>query len=619
MTTRTKSGILRPPGLLVFALVLVLIGVVWWLLADTLVRHAIERTGSSIVGAKVELDAVDLRPSQGAVHLTHLQVANPEAPMRNLLEADQISVDLLLEPLLTKKVVVQNLSVTGVRFDTPRKTSGALENPDPEAGAAWRQVSQWASRVKLPSLNLEGLGGVVRTEAISPDSLRTVQRARALVSGVDSMRTAWESRVRELNPRPRIDSLQAVVQRLESFQMTPRTALQLPALLREGRGALDGLTSLQSDITALDQTVRSGVDSLRSGVAGLPALRQQDLAYARGLLNIPTLDAPEISPALFGSTALAWLKPVLYWTRTAERYLPPGLDPRNRPGPSRTRAEGTTVEFPGRATYPKFLLERGELGLEIGGSGAAAGRYSALVQDLTTAPALVGKPLRIEVGREAGVQGPRGLSLTAVLDHTGEVLRDSVAVGLSGVDLPSVTIGGLDGTLDLGPGDASLDVRRVGDRLDARMHWASSSLSWKRSAAGADSTAGAGAPSFGSPQWARDLVWRTLSGIGQVQLDMGLSGSMESPSVTISSNLGQAVAASLKKELGGQIAEAEARVRQEVDRQTQPLIQQATSRVDEVRTGVAQRVDEQRKEVDDLRARLEARLRALSGRVGAQG
>lgn len=613
MTARRKWGILRPPGLLVFAIFLVVLGFVWWLFADSLVKHAVEKTGASVVGAKVELDAVDLRPLQGAVHLTHLRVANPEAPMRNLLEADRISVDLLMEPLLTKKIVVQDLAVTGVRFNTPRKTSGALEHPDPEAGAAWRQVNQWARQVRLPSLSLKGLGGVVRTEAISADSLRTVRRARALVADVDSMKTAWQNRVRELDPRPRIDSLQVVVRRVEGFRLTPRTALQVPGLLRDGRNALNDLTRLQGDVTALDQTVRAGVDSLQAGVAGLPDLRREDLAYARSLLNIPTLEAPEISPALFGSTAISWLKPVLYWVRTAERYLPPGLDPRNRPGPERTREKGTTVEFPGRATYPRFLLEQGELGLEIGGSGAAAGRYTARLQDLTTAPALVGKPLKIQVGRQAGVQGPRGLSLAAVLDHTGGTLRDSVALDITGVKLPSVSIGALGAGLDLGPGNASFEVRRVGSRLDARLHWASQNVSWTRTGGGADSLAAPGSAKPGSPEWARDLVWRTLSGIGRVEIDMRLSGDIDSPSVSVSSNLGQAVATSLRRELGAQVDSAEARVRQEVDRQVQPLIRQAQSRVEQVRTGIAQQVDEQRQQIEDLKARLEARLRVLSG------
>jgi uncharacterized protein (TIGR03545 family) len=605
-----KTKIIRPPGLIVFALFVLGVGVLWWLYADTLVQRGVEATGESLVGARVELESVDLQPTEGSIRMTGLRVANPDAPMTNLLEAGEIVVDLMLEPLLTKKVVVQNLVVTGVRFNTPRETSGALEDPDPEAGQLWRNVNGWADEVRrdLPSFSLETLTGAVRTEAISADSLRTVQYARSVVARVDSMRGSWDARLRSLDPRPRIDSLQAVVERLEAFRPTPLNALQIPGLVQEGRSALTNVTSLQSEVAALDDTVREGVASLAIGPETIAELRAQDLAYARSLLDIPSLDAPTISPALFGGTALTWMKPVLYWARTAERVLPPGLDPRRRPGPQRARAEGTTVEFPGRATYPSFLLRQGELGMLIGGAGLAAGAYTATIRNLTSSPALLGEPMDIALGRTEGAQGPRGLSLSAVLDHTGDVLRDSAAVALSGVTLPLIELEPLGGSLDLGLGESTFELRRIGERIDAELHWSSTDLGWSR----AGGTQAGAPPRIGTAEWARDLVWRTLTGVERVELGMGLTGTLQSPSLTVTSNLGEAIAASLRRELGQQIADAEARLRQEVDSRIQPLVADARGRLDAVRTEVADRVSEQRQDVDDLRARLEARVEELT-------
>jgi len=604
---KPKSKVLRLPGFVVFGVFVLLVALGWWLYADRLVQRGVEATGESIVGAKVELESVDLRPTDGSVRLTGLQVANPDAPMSNLIEAEEITVDLMLEPLLEKKLVVENLVVTGVRFNTPRETSGALENPDPEAGQLWREVNAWADQIELPSLSFETLTGAVRTEAISPDSLRTVQYAREVVSRVDSMRTNWESRLTALDPRPRIDSVEAVVQRLESFRPTPLNALQIPGLLQDARTTLTNVTSLQQDIASLDDAVREGVGSLRIGPELISELRAQDLAYARSLLNIPSLEAPSISPALFGGTALVWLKPVLFWAQTAERFLPPGLDPRNRPGPQRARAEGTTVEFPGRATWPNFLLQQGELGMEIAGTGAAAGAYTANLTNLTSAPALLGQPMEISLGRSEGAQGPRGLSLSAVLDHTTAVLRDSVALGLDGVRLPEIDLTPFGGNLDLGQGESTFSLRRVGDQIDATLHWVSTDLGWTR-AGGAPTVP----PELGTAEWARDLVWRTLTGVERVELGMGLQGSIESPTISITSNLGDAVAASLRRELGQQIADAEARLRQEVDSRIQPLVQDARSRVAAVQTEVVDRVAAGRQEVDELRARLEARVAELT-------
>jgi uncharacterized protein (TIGR03545 family) len=550
--------------------------------------------------------------SDGSIRLTGLQVANPDAPMTNLVEAGEIVVDLMLEPLLTKKIMVQSMVVTGVRFNTSRETSGALENPDPEAGQLWRNVNGWAEEVRgsLPSFSLETLTGSVRTEAISADSLRTVQYAREVVARVDSMRGSWEAAVVALDPRPRIDTLAAVVQRLESFRPTPLNLLQVPALITDGQAALERVASLEAEVVALHDEVQAGVSSLAIGPDLIADLQAQDLAYARSLLNIPSLEAPSISPALFGGTALTWLKPVLYWARTAERFLPPGLDPRRRPGPSRARADGTTIEFPGRATWPAFTLQQGEIGLEIGGSGFAAGAYTALLSGLTTSPTLLGEPMELALDREGGAEGPTSASLRALLDHTSEVLRDSAALALAGVSLPEIELGPL-GSLDLGLGESTFAFSRVGEQLDARLRWVSSDLGWTRADAPAP---GSPAPEIGTADWARELVWRTLTGVERVELDMGLAGSLESPSLSVASNLGDELAASLRRELGQQIEEAEARLRQEVDARIQPVLQEARARLDAVQTEVVDRVGADRREVEELRARLEARVGELTSR-----
>lgn len=603
----TRRRILRPSGLSVFAGLVVFVGVIWWLYADRWVERGVENTGASLTGARVDVGAADLRPTEGIVRLTGLQVANPDQPMKNLFEAESIVGQVRIEPLLQKKVVLERVEVLGVRFGTDRSTSGALENPDPAAGALWREIDAWADAIEVPELSLDALTGVVRTEAISADSLATVRFARDALLRVDSLGGSWDERLERIDPRPRIDSVRAVVERLEQFRLTPTTALQLPGLLRDGRSSLQALTSLQGEVAALDDSVRTTLAGVVPTAERLAELRTRDLAYARSLLDLPSLEAPSVSPALFGGTALSWMRPMLYWARTAERFLPPGLDPRNRPGPRRARAEGTTYDFRRGAEWPAFLVEQGDVTLSIDGRGAAAGAYTATVRDLTTTPAAWSEPTTILIGREAG---PSSIQLAASLDHTGDVLRDSLELVVRGLELPAVSVSAFGGSLSLGVGDQRVSARRVGDEISLRLEWSSDDISWQ--GAGVDTT---DALEIGSADWGRSLVQRAVAGLERIELTVGLDGSISSPSLVVESNLGGAVAASLRREVGREIEAAENRIRAEITAQAAPHVERLEGEVERLRAGVAEEVGSRRAEVEAMRARLEARIEALVGGV----
>ncbi|MEM7416945.1 MAG: hypothetical protein AAF389_15665 [Gemmatimonadota bacterium] len=611
-----RRRILRPSGLGVFGLVVLLVVGAWWLFADRVVERSVESSGAHLVGARVDVAAADIRPTEGVVRLSGLAVTNPDQPMKNLFEATEIVADVMLEPLLERKVVLQQVQITGVRFNTDRETSGALQNPDPEAGALWREVNAWADAIQVPELSLDNLGGAVRTEAISADSLAAVEYALNTITRADSMRSDWEGRLQSIDPRPRIDSVVAVVERLEGFRLTPLNALQVPGLIRDGRSSLASLTSLQSEVAALDDAVRAGVGSVAPDSETLARLQAEDLEYARSLLDIPSLDAPSLSPSLFGGTAVGWLRPVLYWARAAERFLPPGLDPRNRPGPARARAEGTTYDFREGAEWPSFLLQEGDLSLEIEGDGPAAGAYAAELRNLTSSPSLLAQPMELVLGRSGSGAESSAVSLGLLMDHTTDVLRDSLVLEMAGVELPALSLSVFGGDLDLGVGDQALSVSRVGDQIAVQLSWISDDLTWGGVSAarqeGGESPASSSAE-IGSAEWGRDLVRRSIAGLERVELSMGLEGDITAPGLTIESNLGEAVAASLRREIGAEVEAAEQRVRAEVAALTEPRVAEVRSRVESLQTEVVDEISARRAEVDAMRERLQQRIDELIG------
>jgi uncharacterized protein (TIGR03545 family) len=603
------------------ALVFGLVGVLYWLFADRLVERSVEHSGAALVGAQVDLDAADIRIRDGVVMLRGLAVTNPESPLTNLFQADEIAVNLRVPPLLEKKVIIDTVAVRGLAFGTPRRESGAIEDPSPTSREVRGTIRAWQARLPVPSLSLEGLGQVVNVEAITPESLATLRAGQALAAAADSLRDEWLARVQQLDPRPAIDSAAALAQRLQGQNLRTLGLAGARDAVTSARRTIEELSALDDRLVALQRGVDSGAVRARTGLAELAEARRADYNYARGLLKLPVFDAPSLGPALFGRFAAEQAAPVLYWLGMAERYMPPGLEARLRGGPDRARRSGRTIEFPKYQHLPRFLLGLAELSLMIGGTGVAAGDYRAQVTDVTTEPELVGRPLTFQAGRTGGQVGPRTVRVGGSLDHTGPVVRDSAAALVGGVRLPSISLAPLGVELGLGQGGVELGLARQGDSLNARLVWVSNAVSWNRlgGEAAGDTTPAAGAAEPVTAQAVgrqlarsvENVVWRTLSRLRDVRIEARLQGPLSAPRLSVGSNVASALADGLRAQLGAELRAAEAQIRARVDQLVQERVDQAEAAVGRFESQVRDRVAAERARLDGVKKELEARVRAL--------
>ena len=602
--TANPQSLSRAPRLKIFRwravgpllVLFIILAILWWLFADTIARRETQKVGTQLLGAKVEIQDLHLDLKNGDVTIRGLTIASPHEAFKNLLQADELVADIDVIPLTEKKLIIDRIAANGLRFGTPRETDGRVaakgDGKGSGAGIAERvlaETREWASQFQVPVLQLAT--GKLSIDSLDPRRLSTLPAAEALGARADSTQKALQTAYNELQLGPTLDSAAATLEKLKTARATDL------ATLNEARLAIERLKRASDRVTALERGVKTGLAGLESGLAGLDSARRRDYAFARSLLKLPSLDAPEIGTALFAPGAIRPFEKVLYWTQLARRYMPPGLLPRASTGPERARRAGEDIRFPKEQALPGFLLRSAELSFLLRPTSNQPQRYAGRLTGLSSDPALYGRPM------VASASGPQ-LIAGALLNHVRGIPLDTAGATVGGIPLPAFDVPGLPLRLDPGAGTTELGFNLNGDTIHARFELRSSNVKWARDtgAAGRNLTN----TTIG------DLIWRTVSGISDLHLEARLSGALHNPKLAVRSNLDQAIASRVRAVMGEEIAAAERQVRQRVDAVVKEKVDPVRAQVNTVQAQASVQIAQQRARVEELQRQLEQRLRELT-------
>jgi uncharacterized protein (TIGR03545 family) len=584
------------PLLLLFCI----LGVLAWIFAEPVARETTEEASSELLGTQVDLGKLDLLPRQASVDLRALQIADPFVLTRNLIEADEIRLKLNPAALAEKKIVIEHLNLRGMRFGTRRKTPARPPSGKGFAPQVYRAVQQWANQFNVPLLSLTPID-TIRQLVLDPTQLTTIKQAQTVLARTDSTRKALEQGFQQLNIGPTVDSARALVQRLSATDPKKLGLDGTRQAIQSVQQTLREVEAAKKRVEVLERSTRTAVDFLGQGVQLVNQATQQDFAFAKSLLKLPTFSAPEIGNAFFGKVSIERFKQAVYWAELVQKYMPPGLLPRPRPGPQRLRAAGSTIEFPKAREFPSFLLERGSIDFAIGGTGAVRGAYAATVQGLTSTPALYGRPARISARRRAAGSGIASIDIDAVINHITSRTHDSVEARLGGIKLPTFDLPGVPFRVAPGLGSSQLAFSMRGSQLFGRWAIRSNQVSWI-------------ADSAGHPlNDLERLVWRVMSGLNDLDVVAELRGSLSSPKLSVSSNLDKAISQRLKAVIGEEVARAERMVRAKVDSLVADKVEPVKRQVAAVQAEANQRIQAERQRVDKVEADLNAELKRLTG------
>ena len=528
---------IRWQGLSAFVIVMIIVFGFWYLFVDGIVRRVIEKQATRAMGAKVEMGSADLTLFPAGLRVSRLQVTNPDDPMKNAVEISKINLSLEAAHLLHRKIIIKEMELDGIQFNTPRKTSGALLSRTPARLVSKKEPKKAPKeKITFPAFSVPDV-----TEILKQEELESVNLAKSLQEDIKEGKETWQMRLNKLPDRKKFEQYRERIRQIK----------------KKKKGAFGGLLGTAGDIAGIKKDVENDLNRIKQARQGLDrtlaSLRGKydqakkaplkDVERLKKKYSISAEGIANMSGLLFGSRINDWTQKAITWYERLQPLLE-GSVKKQKHGEADTpvRGRGVYISFKEKEPLPDFLIRTVNAQLNI-----EAGDLRGSIKDITNRQDVLGVPLTFLFSGE-NMKGLTSLNLTGALDHINAARsKDTVNAAVQGFDIRDIALS-KDNQMPITLNNAAvdLDIKALikDDTIAAHLI---SKLGSVRVATGAKDTGGLVMSSIAS----------ALSTVSSFTLKADVTGTLDKYAVTLESDLDDILKRAVGKAVGRQATQLE--------------------------------------------------------------
>jgi uncharacterized protein (TIGR03545 family) len=529
-----------------------------------LVRWAAVTYGSRALGAKIEIDSLELSLARVNAQLCGVQVANPLTPTKNLFRVSHFQLDLDRDALLQRRLVVREGRISGLRIDAPRDTSGALDLPGSAEPASEFDQAAFCRQWLLPIAGR--LREDLESDLVTPGLCRELAERwpneyRRLASGIETL-------------KERGANLKELVREIREAKSIPD-----PQRIEHVAGEIE---EIRAQLERLPNDVRRLQDQVKQDAVSIKEGRDHDVAVLRSKLDIQSLDGESLTQYLLSDEQAARVQDLLAWIEWTRNGIP-----RRQEFVQPQRFRGRIVRFGDASPVPEVVFERLTLDGEFRRDGKVI-PFTGTVTDVTNRPAVYERPTMVDVR----TQSDAPLHVHAVLDRSGRIPHDRLRIELPHWKMPARQLGNAQQfALALQPGQAAvrLEIDLHDDDLTGRLAFVQSAVRLEATLAKA----------YGG-EMLRTRLNQALAPVTQLNVTVDLSGTLRRPRTRLHSDLGPRIADGLTLAARQEIQARVAQLTGLVDREVHQHLSELEGRVREKTDELLARLDAPRAELEQL-------------------
>ncbi len=594
---------MRKKGIIFLFVLFAIFIALFLIFTDQWLENQMEAIGSSVVGAKVEFEGVDFSFANLNMKWNRLQVTDPKDTWHNLFETGKTEFDMALEPLLSKKFVIDNIQLDSLKFNSKRETDGKLpEQPQKKSKVVQfiqEKIEQETS--DMPVFNMNRYTKKVNVDSLwTMVELKSPQKIDSLKENYQNSFVKWEERIDNLPDKDKINQLQKQIESIKIDQI--KTVNEFQSALTTANGVYSEIDSISKNFQNIKQNFQDDMQQIKANKNLVTNWADQDYRRVLNLAQIPDISVKNVAKLLFGNRVLRKLQEVTGYVGTARYYMSKVKSgkPEKKSPP---RLEGQDIRFGSKKSLPKFWVKN----LSLNGEILNGLNISGIVNDIVSDQKKIDKATEFKVGGTR--RDKTSLNLTGTFNYTGdepsEVFKLSLQqIPLTNMNLTDVPL--LPSRIAQGKGTIFAEMNFEGDEFLADVKFNANHVQFAFN----ENT------NQMNPRIA-EFSRSIAQSINSIDFQATAKKVGKDLNFSIKSNLDNLIAGRVKQLISGEIEKArqelDQRVRQEVAKygeQLQQLIVQKQKELTAQLKSFEETLKKNRSEIEKKRAEIEKRLEA---------
>lgn len=372
--------IIRWKGLIAFIVVTGVIAGVIVFFAESYIKDTTELHLSEANGAKVELDDIGVSLVPFSISVSNLQVTDPQRPMINSVQIKQIKMAVSIGDLLLRKLNIDDMSIDGVRIDTPRSSSGKISKvaKSTDEGAIAEESDFEIPEVELPDVK----------ELLEKEPLNTEKLIADLDTDISNTRNQWQATKEEMGDKQRWDKYDADYAKIQKDYKG-----NFKDKLKAVKSAKDLSKALKQEVEKVKQAkkqFKTDIDRIDDSFEQVKEAPGDDIRRIKQKYQLDDISSGNVTQLLFGSQTAEYVALAKKWYERVKPYIE--SDEEELPEEIKVRGKGQDIVFREFDPKPNFYVRVASISAEI-----PRGNFAGEITDISSDQSVNKKPTMFQI------------------------------------------------------------------------------------------------------------------------------------------------------------------------------------------------------------------------------